>query len=235
MDPFKRGPNGLRRIFRAHARLPPDDPRRPGGGIRELVSPSDEGSVRTLLQRTVATFVPPQLPLADPYASCSQLIAVLTHTTGPLGGLQLVAEVSTHLSTKVAFFLGFATNVDEYWACMAGGLNFGEEAREERGVLAKGNSGLFWGTGASAWLGRDFAKAREHGVTFRLLATDNMDSDPRNLLKWWMEKFGKPLGPPMGTKDLSEPEEWAAQPGLDLDVDEGAGDEVSFTVRLIFE
>lgn len=237
MDPFKRGPLGLRRFFRAHELLGPEDARRPGGSVREFATEAREHDVRTLIQRKVVTFVPPSLPLADANIQCTNAIVELIRTGKPLGMLRIAADIKTDKQQKVAFIIGFATNKDAYWVSMFGALNFD---LMKRGALSTGNTLLAYGHGDSAWLERNFHLAREHGVTFRILSTTDMSASPRALLAQWCGKFGQPLGRPLGRYDMSEEDAWPEAPQISggESAERGGDDDdntLSVRVRLIFE
>ena len=231
MDPVRRGPDSLRRLWRAQAYSRQLDLSRPVSA-RELAWPEWSGSLRELIGNKVTTFVPPQLPIEEGDLSCTRALVEYRRSSGYSGGYQLVAELKTGLTTPLVFIIGFLTNVDRRWACIIGGLNF----QSDSWVTSSSNVGAFYVLGGSAWLGQHHDSARQQGLTFRLHWSLDTKVALGKFVDDWAGKFGGGrLGWMLSLLDLDDDPYIQQGPSVDAQVVSGDDATYSFRTRLLFE
>ena len=184
MDPPRHGADKLARFYQAKSWILPPE-LLSGKTVRSFAAEAGTTSVRTLIAGSVASFVPPALPLHHGPVRCTRALAAL-HASG---GFTLGVRVETSTLDPVAIVIGFCTNDSRgAWTALIGALNFSSDSL----VTSRTSAGVFHTHGASWWLGQNFAAAAATGVTFRMV-TDRPTVTVRSLFGSWVGQFGGQL------------------------------------------
>lgn len=182
MDQPKRGPDRLARFYTAKSgQIRPE--LLAGRTTRSFMEEARTTSLRTLIERTVIAFVPPQLPVRHDTLAATHILCALQAA----GGFTLGARVEASTDEPTAFIVGFCTNDRRgAWSALFGAVNF----QSDSVATSRSRVGVFRTSGGSWWLGRNYQAVMATGVTFRMVSAKDPARTPmRALFGSWVGSF----------------------------------------------